>query len=296
MAHRQCVNRNRTGCIQTLHGVMVAGHRHPGPPCSGMEPLKTPEPQQRIWPNRIMPQSTLWLFRMTDLLRLSYWDVQAIHEHASGYRVDATELPGSVDTIPVFRGPMRKVVVRTLILIAGITDPVVASAQRQPPDSVAHAKRWVALQWGVREQRGPELERVENTERQGLFAVVAQVQGSASGGMLVLGEVWARQAGCIASTMSVTDSRYCSHVGGHVAVGAQHQLGSGRSGLKPYVSAFVGASHAARDDTRASFGVGTALVKRWPKGPGVRVDLRYTTIPGAYYRTNVVGAVGLFLR
>lgn len=27
---------------------------------------------------------------MTDFLRLSHWDAQAVHEHASGYRVDAT--------------------------------------------------------------------------------------------------------------------------------------------------------------------------------------------------------------
>ena len=185
---------------------------------------------------------------------------------------------------------------RTLLLMTVIAFPMLASAQRQPPDSVGHKRRWVAVQWGVREQRGPELGPVKDTERQGLFGVVAQVRGSASGGMLLLGEVWARQAGCIAGTSSVTDSRYCSHAGWHVAVGAQHQLGSGRSGLTPFVSAFVGASHATRDDTHASFGVGTAVVRRWHKGPSVRVELRYTTIPGAYYRTNVIGAVGLSLR
>lgn len=185
---------------------------------------------------------------------------------------------------------------RTLILMTVIAFPMIASAQRQPPDSVGHKRRWVAVQWGVREQRGPESGPVKNTERQGLFTVVAQVQGSARGGMLLLGEVWALLAGCPTSTSSVTGPRTCSHDGGHVAVGAQHQLGSGRSGLTPFVSAFVGASRAEGDDTHASFGVGTALVRRSRKGPAVRVDLRYTTIPSAYYRTNVIGAVGLLFR
>ena len=65
---------------------------------------------------------------------------------------------------------------RTLLLMTVIAFPMLASAQRQPPDSVGHKRRWVAVQWGVREQRGPELGPVKDTERQGLFGVVAQVR------------------------------------------------------------------------------------------------------------------------
>lgn len=188
---------------------------------------------------------------------------------------------------------MKKVIGGMLILVANIASPLAASAQRVSPEPAGRTERWVALQVGIREQRGPQQGPVSNTEKQLLFAALAQVWGSASGGMLVLGEVWALQRGCIAGTPSWMDIRNCSHSGGHIAAGAQRRLGAGRSKLTPFVTGFIGASHAVNDDTHASFGVGTALVRRRIKGWGFRADLRYTSVPSAYYRTNLIFAVGL---
>lgn len=188
---------------------------------------------------------------------------------------------------------MKKVIGGMLILVANTASPLAASAQRVLPKPAGRAERWVALQVGIREQRGLQQRPVSNTQKQELFAALAQVWGSASGGMLVLGEVWALQSGCIAGGPSWMDRRSCSSTGGHVAAGAQRRLGSGRSGLTPFVTGFVGASRAENDDTHASFGVGTALVRRRIEGWGFRADLRYTSVPSAYYRTNLIFAVGL---
>jgi hypothetical protein len=188
---------------------------------------------------------------------------------------------------------MKKVIDGMLFLVASIASPLVASAQSVLPEPAGRAERWVALQVGVREQRGPQQGPVSKTEKQLLFAALAQVWGSASGGMLVLGEVWALQRGCIAGGPAWMDRRSCSSTGGHVAAGAQRRLGSGRSGLTPFLTGFVGASHAVNDHTHASFGVGTALVRRRIKGWGFRADLRFTSVPSAYYRTNLIFAIGL---